>query len=161
MELRDPAPATRQLVDAYIAVGAAIAELRSLPLRRYSDFEEDLHISAATRFVLEGQKDLDRALTALGRPPMAISVEPKRLGVLRLLQRLTPLAQIGRLHGVRRQISVVLAELGHPRPDDLPDGNPLERWAMSPNFERQALVVVVLWLTVVLGFAVYVVATAQ
>ena len=131
----DPqADAVEQLKDAYRALGSAVAELRSMPVRNYADVEEDLRVAGANRWITEAQAHANRACGALGRPAPHWVIEPNALGgSARALARPSVWGWIGQLHGARDEVAGLLRELGAQVPDDLPEGSPLERWAADPR----------------------------
>ena len=116
------------LRDAYIAVGSAISDLRSLPIRRYAGDEEVLHINAAKQSLLEADASLRRICHELGRPPIVIAVEPEALGVMRFLARPSVWQWISELHRTREAIAALILEQGGTVPDDLPIGSGYEYW---------------------------------
>jgi len=76
-----------QLRDAYIALGSAISDLRSLPLRNHVGIEEDLHFTSARRAISEAQISSQLASDALGNVAAKIEVEPRSFGSARALAR--------------------------------------------------------------------------
>lgn len=136
----------QDLRDAYIALGSAISELRSTPMRNYSHDEEALRITGAQRSIAEAEALLERAGLEI-----EIGVEPHRLGGARGVGRPVVWGWIASLGDARAAVAQRLVARGQPVPDDLPEGSPLERLATSNagrTFGTAAFVVVVLGLIV-------------
>ena len=113
------------LRDAYIALGSAISELRSIPMRNYSHDEEAFRLTGAQRSIAEAEG-------LLGRAGIEIELtEPHRLGGARGLGRPVVWGWIASLSDARATVAERLVALGQPVPDDLPEGSPVERLATT------------------------------
>lgn len=139
------------LRDAYIALGSAIAALRSMPMRRHADVEEDLAVTAASREIAEAAGALAKHASQTGTPEISIPVEARPFGGSRALVRPVVWEWIATLQAVRVKIATQMEADGLPVPDDLPEGSPLEAMAGHPAWKTGT---VVLFAVVVLGLLI-------
>ena len=137
-----PAPGTGELLrDAYLALGSAIAALRSMPMRRHADVEEDLAVTAASREITEASAALAKHAHETGTPEISIPVEATPFGGARALVRPVVWEWIATLQAVRVKIATQMEAEGLPVPDDLPEGSPLEAMAGHPAWKAGTVVV--------------------
>ncbi len=130
----DPKPeAIEKLQDAYRALGSAVADLRSMPVRNYARDEEEYRVAGATRSIGEAEGLTRQACEALGRSSPRWAIEVNALGGLRGIARPAVWEWIGQLHEARGELAAILGELGAAVPDDLPEGSPMEQLASSPQ----------------------------
>lgn len=127
------AAAIEKLQDAYRALGSAISELRSMPLRNHAHDEEQYRISGATRSIGEAEGLTRQACEELGRPTPEWGIEVNALGGLRGIGRPAVWGWIGQLHEARGELATILGEFGAAVPDDLPAGSPFEKLASTPR----------------------------
>ncbi len=128
--------APAQLREAYLALGSAIADLRSTPMRRYSHDEEAMRLTSAQRSIGEAQVKVELASEALGTPSPAFEVEPRGFGTGRALARPVVWEWIADLQAARAQIARTMEAQGIAVPDDLPEGSALERLGGTPGFRH-------------------------
>lgn len=147
------------LRDAYVALGAAIAALRSMPIRRYADVEEDLAVTAATRGIAEATSLLARHALTQGEPAITVPVDPTALGGARAIGRPVVWEWIATLAAVRTKVANKMEKAGLSVPDDLPDPSPLERFGTSDGARIGSAVlfaVVIVALLIALGVSLFV-----
>lgn len=130
-------PDTHALLrEAYLALGSAIADLRSTPMRRYSQDEESMRLTSAQRSIGEAQAKIELASQALGTRAPKLEVEPRGFGAGRALARPIVWEWIADLQAARAQLATTMQANGVEVPDDLPPGSALERLGGSPGFRH-------------------------
>ncbi|NJK32133.1 MAG: hypothetical protein HC927_06815 [Deltaproteobacteria bacterium] len=118
-----------RLRSAYIQLGAAIADLRSMPFRRHSQDEQAMHVGSAQRSLLEADAELRRACQDLGIEPIRVSVDLDTIEPLGMLVEPILWEWIAGIHAIRDRVAAVIVSRGGVVPDDLEVGSPMERWA--------------------------------
>lgn len=120
------------LRDAYIALGSSISALRSMPVRRHADVEEDLAVTSAVREITEARAALAKYAVYRSTEEIAVPVDPMPLRGGRALGRPVVWEWIATLEAARVEIATQMQADGVDVPDDLPEASALEALGTHP-----------------------------